>query len=155
MTRRLISYFAAVAAAAALGTGVAVAQPDETDIFRPQDTKALRALVCSRDGVPFEAFIHVTPSFSDAQRLNTHMDRDMIQAEVEKTWRAIASSLTAEQLYSESYAEAAGEIFGKNAAILQQEAESKSGGVSLRVEEITTAPMDPEHPNAPRCASPS
>lgn len=152
MTGRLMKYFATVAATAALGAGVAVAQPDETDVFRPQDTKFFRALACSKDRAPQESFFSVTPSFSDAQRLNTHMDRAMLQAAVEKTWRAIASTLTGQEMYAEEYAEKANAVIGKQAQALQQVVEDKSGGISLLVEEITNRPMDPNtEPDAPVC----
>ena len=147
----LRNIFGLAAAALAFSAGTALAQPDESDIFREDDSRRITAYACTRDSHPVEGRLYLVTSFSDAQRLNKTIASAELQQSLDGMWREILHGLTYKDIFAPERAKFAHEFMSKYVDALEKKIEEETG-ISLSIYQIESRPLDPlTELEAPSC----
>jgi hypothetical protein len=152
---KLILYSGVVFATVVLGSATAgtfLTISDE-DVFHQHDNRVFRSTACTRDHRPVEALYYIAASRSDMARGTPSPSSQLMNEEVDKNWRHIASRLTGEQITEERFAGLYHSILSETIPLLQQAVE-QSSGVTISISEINSRAMDPaKDKDVPACGS--
>lgn len=144
-------FFGLAAATLAFSAGTALAQPDESDIFREDDSRRITAYACTQDAQPVEGRFYLATSFSDAERLNKTIPSAELQQSLDSMWREILHGLTYKDIFAPERAKSAHEFMSKYVDALERKTEEETG-ISLSIYQIESRPLDPlTEPEAPSC----
>jgi hypothetical protein len=144
--------FSFLAVALICSAGAALAQPDESDVFREQDSRKITTHACTRDAKPVEGVFYLVTSFSDAQRLNkTILDSELQQA-LGTLWHKVLDRLTERDVFEPARTKFTHDIISKQVDTLEKTVENETG-ISLSIYQVESRPMDPKtEPAAPSCS---